>query len=96
MKEGGRVAERSESSNPMIASGNHTSSNSESPCGSGVGTGLPDGPQQNRLSMGRFCFVSTAVKNDFGALNPKIVLDRPGGRSLQSAEREGGRRGNQQ
>ena len=28
---GGRVAERSESSNPMIASGNHTDSNSDRP-----------------------------------------------------------------
>ena len=30
---GGRVAERSESSNPMIASGNHTDSNSDRPYG---------------------------------------------------------------
>ena len=29
----GRVAERSESSNPMIASGNHTDSNNGRPCG---------------------------------------------------------------
>ena len=32
---GGRVAERSESSNPMIASGNHTDSNSDRPYGCG-------------------------------------------------------------
>ena len=31
--DGGRVAERSESSNPMIASGNHTDSNSGHPYG---------------------------------------------------------------
>ena len=31
----GRVAERSESSNPMIASGNHTSSNNDRPYGCG-------------------------------------------------------------
>ena len=31
---GGRVAERSESSNPMIASGNHTDSNNGRPAGS--------------------------------------------------------------
>ena len=30
---GGRVAERSESSNPMIASGNHTDSNGDRPYG---------------------------------------------------------------
>ena len=30
-KEGGRVAERSESFNPMIASGNHTDSNNDRP-----------------------------------------------------------------
>ena len=36
---GGRVAERSESSNPMIAGGNHTDSNGDRPYGCGVESG---------------------------------------------------------
>ena len=57
---GGRVAERSESSNPMIASGNHTDSNSDRPYGvrgivrgaeEGMGRRMADGhPYRDRGS----------------------------------------------
>ena len=52
---GGRVAERSESSNPMIASGNHTDSNNRRPYGvqgvSGWPMAIPTGCTGQRRAI---------------------------------------------